>query len=182
MEIREPRYIHDFYENIIKGDVKYYEKFFSQIKGIYANSEGVDENTLMYTVYSCENGDPDKLGNLNWGLTILQPVYVNGECNMTRGHFHENTDCAEYYFGTGGEGLLLFMDKDGKAWAEKVFKGSLHYIDGEYAHRFVNTGEEPCSLGACWPSAAGHNYAAIEKHDFPYRVYKINGEVVFKER
>lgn len=182
MEIKEPRYMHNFYENIIKGDVKHYEKYFNQVTGLYQNIDGINPDTKMYTVYSCENDDEKKLGNLYWGLTILEPVLVNGECNMTRGHFHANRDCAEYYFGTGGQGLLLFMDENGECFAEKVFKGSLHYINGKYAHRFINTCDVPCSLGACWPSAAGHDYKAIEERDFPYRVFKINGEIVIKDR
>lgn len=182
MEIREPKYVHDFYENKMHGDIQHYEKYFSQVKGLFKNSDGIDENTLMYTVYSCSEGDQNQLGNLVWGITTLQPIYVNGECNMTRGHYHENTNCAEFYFGTGGEGLLLFMDQDGNAWAEKVFKGSLHHVDGKVAHRFVNTGDEPCTVGACWLSAAGHNYEAIQEHDFPCRVFKRNGKIVIEER
>lgn len=183
MKIIEPKAMHNIYSDVIKGEnVKFYEKKFSQIKGIYENNKGINDETLMYTVYSYENGEPNQLGNLYWGLTILEPVYVNGECNMTRGHFHSNTDCAEFYFGIEGEGLLLLMNEEGEMWAEKVFKGSLHYIDGKIAHRLVNVGDTKCSVGACWPSSAGHNYEAIEKHDFPNRVFKINNELIFKER
>lgn len=183
MKIIEPRVIHNFNEDFISGEgVKNYQKKFSQIKHIYKDSSNVDDDTLMYTVYSYENGDPAKVGNLNWGLTVLEPVYVNGECNMTRGHFHENMDCAEFYFGCGGEGLLLLMNQEGEVWAEKIFKGSLHYIDGTIAHRTMCTGDEKCLIGACWPTAAGHNYAAIEEHDFPVRVFRKDGEIVIEER
>ena len=124
----------------------------------------------------------DILGNLNWGLTVLKPVYSHNECNMTKGHFHVNKDCAEIYFGIAGVGLLLLMDEEGHTWAEKVYEGSLHHIDGRIAHRLVNTGDEDLKVGACWPTSAGHDYHAIEKREFGYRVYKRNGQIEFEKR
>lgn len=58
---------------------------------------------------------------------------------MTKSHFHENMDCTEFYFGIAGEGLLLLMDETGQTWAEKIYEGSLHHIDGHIAHRLMNT-------------------------------------------
>ena len=159
-----------------------YEKSFSQIKQIYKDDNNVDENTLMYTVYSYEKGDSNKAGDLYWGLTILEPVYINGECNMTRGHFHNDLNCAEFYFGIDGEGLLMLMDENGKTWCEKVFKGSLHHIDGKLAHRLLNTGDTQLKVGACWPTVAGHDYAKIEDKEFGYRVFKKEDELIFEER
>ena len=101
---------------------------------------------------------------------------------MTKGHFHVNKDCAEIYFGIAGVGLLLLMDEEGHTWAEKVYEGSLHHIDGRIAHRLVNTGDEDLKVGACWPTSAGHDYHAIEKREFGYRVYKRNGQIEFEKR
>ncbi len=183
MKIFEPKVIHDMYEGVIEGaDVKCYKKTFEQISNIYENSENIPKDTLMYTVYSFQEIDDMISGELLWGLTILEPVYVVGECNMTRGHFHQDKNCAEYYFGLGGEGLLLLMDEDGNCHAEKVFKGSLHHISGKLAHRLINTGEERLKVGACWPPVAGHDYEAIEKKEFTYRVFKENGKIICKER
>lgn len=183
MEIVEPKAIHNIYDGVIEGkDVKHYDKVLSQIKDIYQNTDGVDEETHLYTVYSYEEGRSDQQGNLNWGLTILEPVCINDECNMTRGHFHSDPNCAEFYFGIEGEGLLLLMDRSGKMWAEKVFKGSLHHIDGSLAHRLVNTGDTQCKIGACWPTTAGHDYESIEKNEFPYRIFKRNGKIEFEKR
>lgn len=178
MEILEPKFTHDIYDGVIEGkDVKSYKKYLKQVPGLFKDDSNVDPETLLYTVYSYEEGDATQLGNLNWGLTILEPVTINDECVITKGHFHENVDCAEIYFGCAGEGLLLLMDETGKCWAEKVFKGSVHYINGKLAHRLICTGETQCKVGACWPSAAGHNYEAIEKHNFPIRVFKKDGKV-----
>lgn len=183
MKIVEPQVIHRMYDGVIEGEeVRFYEKRFAQIKGAYENPEGVPEDTLMYQVYSYEKVDAMVPGELLWGLTILEPVLVNGECNMTRGHFHQDRNCAEYYFGLGGEGLLLLMDEDGQCHGEKVFQGSLHHISGKLAHRLVNTGDVPLKVGACWPPCAGHDYQAIERQEFPVRIVKEDGTVQAKER
>lgn len=183
MKIIRPQATHDIYGGVIEGkDVAKYKKLFGQIQTLYHDPSGISPDTLMYTVYSYEAGSAEKKGDLYWGLTILEPVTINGECNMTRGHFHLDRNCAEFYFGIGGKGLLLLMDENGDMWAEKVFKGSLHHIDGTLAHRLVNTGNKRLKVGACWPTTAGHDYAAIERRDFLCRVIKEGGEIVFRER
>lgn len=183
MKIIEPQVIHRMYEGVIEGKkVKVYEKRFSQIKRIYENAEGVDEDTLMYRVYSYEEVDAVVPGELFWGLTILEPVLVNGECNMTRGHFHQDRNCAEYYFCLGGEGVLLLMDEEGRCHAEKMFQGSLHHISGKMAHRLINTGDVPLKTGACWSPSAGHDYDAIDRHEFPYRIVRKDRIVQAKGR
>lgn len=182
MKIVEPKAVHNFFDGVIEGaDIKNYRKKFSEIAGIYQNAEGVNPDTLMYTVYSMEE-DPQASGELFWGLTILEPVTVNNECNMTRGHFHQDKGCAEYYFGLGGGGLLMLMDESGKTWAENVYPGSLHHIPGVLAHRLINTGDVPMKVGACWPAAAGHNYMAIEEKEFGFRVMKRGAQTVCEER
>jgi glucose-6-phosphate isomerase, archaeal len=86
----------------------------------------------------------------------------------------------EIYFGLGGNGLLIYMDEKGECFAEKVCKGSIHYIHGEYAHRLINTGDIDFKVGAAWRKAAGHDYEAIENKNFPCRVYKIEGKIIVK--
>lgn len=182
MKVIEPQVFHKIYEDVIQGEhVKVYQKYLREATGIYSDTTGVDLDTLLYTVYSYEAGSPEKTGDLYWGLTILEPVTVNEECNMTRGHFHLDQNCAEFYFGVSGTGLLLLMDKNGETWAEKITKGSLHHIDGQLAHRLINIGEEPLGVGACWPTTAGHDYGAIEEKPFRYRVFKRNKKIVFEE-
>lgn len=182
MTIREPEVTHLLPAGVPSGmPVAMYEKRFSDIAFAYHNPENIYKNTLMYTVYSYESGNPSQRGNLNWGLTILEPVLVNGECNMTRGHFHVDRNCAEIYLGLGGEGLLLLMDESGNMTAERMFNGSVHHIDGKFAHRVVNTGDSRLLVGACWPSTAGHDYAATEKTPFCYRVYRTENGIEIKK-
>lgn len=179
MEIRKPKYTQDFFNGIIEGGgVQSYKKLYKDISFAYENKdENLSDNTVMYEVYSFDEGGEN---TLLWGLTILHPVTVAGECNLTRGHFHCDRTEPEIYFGLGGQGLLIYMDENGKCFGEEVFKGSIHYIHGDYAHRLINIGDIDLRVGACWRLAAGHNYADIEKKPFPMRVYKIQGKVIIK--
>lgn len=179
MKILEPQVLHHIYQGVVEGEnVESYQKKYHEVSYLYQNPDILDDQ-VVYDVYSYTRGNPDIPGHLYWGLTVLKPLLINNECNMTKGHFHEDRDCAEIYFGIQGEGLLLLMDESGQCWAEKIYEGSLHYIDGHIAHRLVNTGEEDLKVGACWPTTAGHDYQAIEDHPFPYRVLKRNGQIEF---
>ncbi|OCN05848.1 glucose-6-phosphate isomerase [Erysipelotrichaceae bacterium MTC7] len=184
MKIVEPKATHRVPDGIIEGkDVKKTVKLYKDAKSFYANEDvNLADDVCMYTVYSYQVGDPNEQGNLIWGLSILEPVLVNGECNMTRGHFHEDEGCAEFYQGLSGEGLLMLMDGQGEIVAEKVFPGSLHYIAGNLAHRLICTGDVPMKVVACWPSTAGHDYARVEKHPFTARVFKKDNELIIEER
>ena len=179
MEIREPKYLHDFFNGVITGNgVQSYKKLYKDISFAYeSKDENLDENTEMYEVYHFDEGGEN---TLLWGLTILHPITVNGECNLTRGHFHKDRTEPEIYFGLGGEGLLMYMDEEGNSFCEKVYKGSIHYIHGNYAHRLINTGNRDFKVGACWRSAAGHDYKSIEDKSFPKKVYKVENKIVFK--
>lgn len=88
MEIKEAKNfqpIHDF----IQGEgVNISQKRYKDIQSIYAKVDtSLAEDTLMYEVYTLEEDQPS-LGSLCWGLSVLYPVSVCGECNMTRGHYH----------------------------------------------------------------------------------------------
>lgn len=185
MWVLEPKVYHKMPEEVLKGqDVIHYKKCLREVKNLYKYSDSckLDPNTLVYEVYSYTEGEEKKQGNLFWGLTVMYPIYINDECNMTRGHFHENRNCAEFYFGLKGEGLLLLMNKEGEMWAERICEGSLHHIDGEIAHRIVNVSDDKLMVGACWPTTSGHDYQSIERNEFPYRVFKSNGRIKFVKK
>lgn len=176
---------HLIQNGVIEGDgVIQNDKLLKDIASIYASPKAAsaDNSKIAYSVYSYTNGDEKILGNLFWGLSVLYPFTVDGECNMTRGHFHQDRNCAEYYFGITGTGLLLLMDETGYTWAEHIERGSLHHIAGHLAHRLINTGAEILKVGACWPTTAGHDYKAIENSPFGYRIFKKNGKIITKKR
>lgn len=171
MVIKEPKYKHDFFNGIIEGEnVRHYVKKYEDVFQIYnKNDKNICKEKIMYEVYTIKDNEK---ASLLWGLTIIKPIVICGEFNMTRGHFHVNKEEAEIYFGLSGKGLLLLMDEKGECYAESVYKGSIHYIDGKYAHRLINSSEEILKVGACWNERAGHDYTAIEKNGFTERVFK----------
>lgn len=183
MEIREPRVMHDYLNGVVEGkDVATSKKLLKDARHFYQNGDcDLSDDTVMYEVYSYSEGDAAIVGNLNWGLTVMKPVYINEECNITRGHFHEDLNCAEIYFCLGGEGLLLYMDEAGECFAEKMKVGSVHHIDGKLAHRLVNTGDVDLKVGVRWPTTAGHDYKRIEDKPFTVRIFKRNNEIVMEE-
>lgn len=182
MKIVNAKWIEDFKNGSIQGaSVEVSKKLYQQAASFYHSQDPtLDNNTLMYTVYSCFTQN-DHTGKLNWGLTVMEPVRVNGECNMTRGHFHENLQCDEIYVCAKGEGLLLLMDDKGECWAEKMEEGSIHAINGELAHRLINTGDTTLEVMCCWPAKAGHDYQRVETCPFPVRIFKENHEISIKE-
>jgi glucose-6-phosphate isomerase len=94
---------------------------------------------------------------------------------MTHGHFHANRDRAEIYATVKGTGAMLFMDQDGKTWSQEMKPGTVHYIPGNVAHRVANTGDEPLTFLASWPSDAGHDYGSIRTAGFGKRMVLKDG-------
>ena len=170
------------WKGIPQGDnVQVSNKLYKDAKGFYKQIDKTLEDTLcMYEVYSIL-GKPES-GHLNWGLSVLRPFLVNGECNMTRGHFHENLECEEYYWCQAGTGLLMLMDENGKCWCETMKEGSLHHIDGHHAHRLINTGNTDLEVICIWNGDAGHDYKRVEQMPFPIRVFKKNGRIETEAR
>jgi glucose-6-phosphate isomerase len=138
----------------------------------------LDPETVVYRVESWLPVPPATAGGLFWGVTTIAPGKVGDEYFMTHGHFHEKPDSAEFYAGLSGQGMLLLMDPAGRTWSEPMENGSLHYIPGGIAHRVVNTGSVPLVFAACWPSDAGHDYAAIRTQGFGIRVRELDGRPV----
>jgi len=137
--------------------------------------EKMDQSIVVYEVQAHLPVAEGTNASLFFGTTIIYPGKVGNEYFMTKGHFHDKSDRAEYYWGIQGEGMLILMDKERNTWAEKMFKGSLHFIPGDVAHRTVNIGEEKLIFGACWPSDAGHNYDEIIQNGFSSRLMDTKG-------
>lgn len=135
----------------------------------------MDKNTVIYQVSSYMPVKELTPGGLFMGITTLFPGKVGQEYYMTKGHFHANSDRAEFYWGVEGEGILILMDEQRNVWAERMFPGSLHYIPGKVAHRVANIGYRKLVFSACWPSDAGHDYGTIATQGFARRLMDING-------
>lgn len=147
------------------------------LKGIFLDNTAfgsMDQDQIAYSVQSWIPVPEGTPGGLFFGVSTIMPGKIGNEYFMTKGHFHAQSDRAEFYWGVKGKGMLILMDRDRNTWAEEVYPGSLHYIGSEIAHRLANTGEEPLVVGACWPSDAGHNYEEIAENGFSARLLEIN--------
>ena len=159
-------------------------KKLSQVTHLFADQTALakmDPETIVYSVQSHEAIPAGTAGGLFFGTSTVHPGQVGDEYFMTKGHYHNRRETAEYYWGISGEGVLLLMNEDGTCRAERVENGSLHYIPGFVAHRLVNTGKEDLVVGACWYSDAGHDYGSIETEGFPVRVVCRDGKPILVE-
>lgn len=165
-------------DSLIGENVKRSLKTLADLQGVFRNCEAYEQmspDTLLYEVTCHMPVEEGTIGGLYFGITKIYPGKVGGEYFMTKGHFHTNMDCGEYYWGIEGEGRLIMMDQTRKVWSEQVFPGSLHYIPGGVAHRVANIGNSVLSFAACWPSNAGHNYQVILENGFSASLQCVNG-------
>jgi len=163
-------------ENVINVTKK-----LGDLANIFGNEETrktMKQDQIVYEVQAHLPVNEGTSSGLFFGKTIIYPGKVGDEYFMTKGHFHAQSDRAEYYWGIKGEGILVLMDTNRNTWAEIMYKGSLHYIPADVAHRTVNTGDSRLIIGACWPSDAGHNYDKIMKNGFSARLVKKDGKPV----
>jgi glucose-6-phosphate isomerase len=157
-------------------------KAIGDLHGIFrdsAQAHAMDSKQVVYTVRWWSPVEAGTPGGLFWGLTVIESGRVGDEYFMTHGHFHADRSRAEYYGTVSGQGMLIQMQDDRRTWGERMFPGSLHYIDGRYAHRVANTGTTPLTFWACWPSDAGYDYATIADRGFGGRLIAKDGEPVF---
>ena len=153
------------------------ERKLKDVEGIFKNKDVLKTSDKEQPVYSVQAWLPvteGKTGGLFFGTSTLFPGKVGDEYFMTKGHFHSESDRAEFYWGIQGSGMLILMDRERNTWGEEVFPGSLHYIGGHIAHRLANTGNVKMIVGACWPSDAGHDYDEIAKNGFSARLMEVN--------
>ena len=149
------------------------------LEGVFLDEEllkRIDPEKLVYEVQAYFPVDEGTEGGLFFGNTSIHPGKVGNEYFMTKGHFHEQRDRAEFYWCITGEGMMIFMDENRNTWAEKMTPGSLHYIPGKVAHRVANTGDSILRFGACWPSDAGHDYETIADTGFGARLLEVEGK------
>jgi glucose-6-phosphate isomerase len=132
---------------------------------------------LVYEIFYY--GFKTSVSDMALGTTRIQPGKVGNEYYMTKGHFHEAHDQPEIYFCVKGEGYLLMETHEGEFQADKWTRGTISHIPPMWAHRVVNTGNEPLVFVATYHLAAGHIYKDVEEKGFLKRLVEINGEPAF---
>jgi glucose-6-phosphate isomerase len=153
-------------------------KTLGELRPIFHDQEtatGMPDETEVYRVQIYAPVSDGTEGGLYWGNTVIQPGSVGDEYYMTKGHFHNIRNRAEYYATIHGHGMLLLMNEARTTRIEEMSAGSVHYIPGNTAHRVANIGSLPLVFAACWPSDAGYDYETIERRGFSARMLERGG-------
>jgi len=151
----------------------------SDMRGHYADESALealiaDGDPVHYEVF--EKPVPEEEGHLMYCISKLEPGLVGDEYFMTKGHYHTVAHTAEIYLCLRGYGYMLMKTPDGEVAAEEFRPGRMVYSPPYWAHRSVNTGEEPLISFCVYPGHAGHNYGDIEKEGFIRRVFSREGK------
>jgi glucose-6-phosphate isomerase len=170
----------DLVHGIMKNPDVHIVRLASSMRGHYKDAKALEAqiaagDPVQYEVF--EMKIPQQVGQLQFCISKTWPGTVGGECYMTKGHYHQVPGTAEIYLCLRGEGYMLMKLADGTSSAERYYPGRMVYVPPFWAHRTVNTGEEPLISFCVYPGDAGHNYGDIEKEGFPLRVFKRAGKV-----
>ncbi len=175
-----------FINEQLKGkNIDKIDRRLKDLKDIFFDKDALsnmDNDTIVYEVESYLPVKQNTEGGLFYGITYIHPGVVGNEYFMTKGHFHKIKNRGEFYSTLQGEGMLILMDEERNTWAEKMFPGSMHYIQANIAHRTANTGDTILSFSAFWPSDAGHDYATISEHGFSKILIKKDNKPVLADR
>jgi len=149
------------------------ERHLSDLRAAFADRDELERlvtggDPLVYEVLQYDV--PSEVGQLVCCTTVIRPGAVAGEFFMTKGHYHSERETGEVYLGLAGEGYLLLMTEDGGSAATPMRRGTVAYVPPRWAHRTVNTGDEPFVFFAVYPGQAGHDYGAISETGFAQRV------------
>ncbi|MCP2163869.1 glucose-6-phosphate isomerase family protein [Goodfellowiella coeruleoviolacea] len=148
----------------------------SDLAGLFADTAAweaavADGDPVVYQVAS--SPVPEAEGELPQSITTILPGTVAGEFHMTKGHQHPNPQ-GEIYLGLSGTGGLLLFDGERPQWIDMA-PGVIGYIPPGWAHRSVNTGDEPYRFLAVYPGNAGHDYGWVLANGMGHRVYRGEG-------
>ncbi len=172
-------------DRLVGNDVNHKKTVIADLEGVFENEIKRSQMPGQGVVYEVDAFKPvpsGTIGGLFFGITRIHPGRVGDEYFMTRGHFHAKPDRSEFYWGIGGEGVLILMDCNRRVKTENIFPGSVHYIPAYTAHRVANIGNGILSFGACWPADAGYDYEEIKENGFAASLMCINGTPKLKTK
>lgn len=158
----------------VLADAEVVERRLSSMASFYRDQEAVHamlaEDPVLYRVYTARQ--PGDSGGWYVATSVLEPGRVGNEYFLTKGHYHEQDDAPEVYLTIRGQGVLVMQTRKGQASAQQMRPGTFNYIPAGWAHRTVNTGDEPLAFFAVWPVHVGHDYATIAANGFAKLVVK----------
>ncbi len=139
----------------------------------------IDEgDPLHYEVF--EKNVPEEYGQVMFCISKLQQGRVGDEYFFTKGHYHTIAQTAEIYLCIRGQGYMAMKTTGGECLFEPMVRNRMVYVPPYWAHRSINTGNEPLISFCAYPGDAGHNYGDIATEGFPHRVFFRNGKEVIE--
>ena len=155
----------------------------SAMRGYYKDEAALERliaqnDPVHYEVF--EKNIPEQYGHLLLCVSKLYPGRVGSECFMTKGHYHTVSGTAEVYLCIRGQGYMMMKTADGKWMVEPMRRHRLVYVPPHWAHRSINTGNEPLISFCVYPAEAGHNYGDIATEGFPKRIFIRAGKEVIE--
>lgn len=170
-------------ENGFSSTAKTTKRFLSQMQEMYCDASSAaailsHSDPLIYEFH--ELGCPERAGDLAFGTTILYPGTVGEECYMTKGHFHTILETAEVYYTLKGSGYMIMENPNGDCMEVPLKKGEAIYVPRGYAHRSVNTCDEPLIMFYTFAADAGHDYGTIETKGYHKIVLRKNGKIAIE--
>ncbi|HZP59809.1 MAG TPA: glucose-6-phosphate isomerase family protein [Opitutaceae bacterium] len=156
----------------------------SDMRGYYRDAAALEHliaagDPLHYEVL--EKPVPEERGHLMVCISRLQPGLVGDECFMTKGHFHAVPATGEIYLCLRGTGFMVMKTAAGLKAAVPMRRHQMVYVPPWWAHRSINTGDEPLVSFCVYPAEAGHNYGDIATAGFPQRILRRGGAVQIVE-
>ncbi len=150
----------------------------SDLEGLFSEAAAwsascAADNPVVYTVSS--SPVPEVARELPQSITTIFPGTCGGEFYMTKGHQHPDPQ-GEIYLGLSGTGGLLQFDGEKVKWIDMA-PGTIGYIPPGWAHRSVNTGDEPYRFLAVYPGSAGHDYGWVLEHGMGRRARREAGRL-----
>jgi glucose-6-phosphate isomerase len=167
-------------DGIMDNPDNHIERYLSKLTTMFSNVEAAESylkkngDVLVYEVY--EKKIPQRDGELQFCSSITYPGKIDGEYFMTKGHFHARRDTAEIYYCLRGKGYMLMELESGEYVMEEMYPGRTVYVPAYYAHRSINTGDEPLISLPVYPGDAGHDYGSIETSGFKHLVVERDGK------
>jgi glucose-6-phosphate isomerase len=171
----------DFQTGVFAPEQAIIRRYLSQMQTMFADRDAVarilaeEGDRLIYTVYGTQL--PEEEGQLLHCTTVIAPGKIGNEYHMTKGHYHALRDRGEVYLGLAGTGYLVQQTESGESSALSMVAGTAAYVPPYWAHRTVNTGDQPFIFFAAWAGEAGHDYGTIERDGFRKLLVEIDGQV-----
>jgi glucose-6-phosphate isomerase len=147
----------------------------SDLEGLFRDQAAwrrdlAEDDRVVYQVSS--STVPEAAREVAQSITTILPGACGGELYMTKGHQHPDPQ-GETYLGLQGVGGLLLHDGERTEWVDMA-PGVIGYIPPTWAHRSVNTGDEPYTFLAVYPGSAGHDYCWVLEHGMGKRALRTD--------